>query len=619
MASKKEDIDREAINIVNTEVTNFEDAEVFITDRVAFAMRPLIRTLRKNYWGIFDNPKDPHTGHDKVWVPLTRQVCDTVRKNIDIDTKDFNFRSKHRRGRATTDLVRSAVREMLDRQFFGERLDSTMTQLAIDGTAVWKTIKSKDKDGKTIPKQVNVDILNVYIDPTAPSIQDAYRFTERSLMTKDQMKQMNGWRNVEDATARVGLNPNDPRVDVSKTQTSAKFVEVFELWGKIPKWLKTGEESDKESGEEIDGHIVVSNIRQGHGSPLVHLIEENTTKDKAGNIIKPYEEAWYMKVPGRWYGVGPAEMVMALQKWVNTTVNIRINRNRVAQLGLFKVRTGSGITRQMIQKLPTNGVVKVKNMDDIENFPIEEATQSSYTDEDVAVQWARMVSSATDVVAGEQLPASQTATSAVVQERNAKSAFTLVREGVGVFLQRWVDRHVLPILGEHLKKDKTTITILGDIDNIVRLRDRVANHLVMNEISKKIEETGNIPTREEIVQAIQSTVEKLEDDNDLFIKLVDEIIVKDLDTQVFITNEEFNPAVTADKIITTMQIAPEFRSALLPQLTDILGLQAPRGAQQALAGNQNQVSQQAQVPEGMQGRSEQQINTDASTLTTANQ
>ena len=56
------DIEAEAIRIVDTERTNWEDAVCYITENVGFRMRPLIRTLRKNYWGVFDQPVDPFTG-----------------------------------------------------------------------------------------------------------------------------------------------------------------------------------------------------------------------------------------------------------------------------------------------------------------------------------------------------------------------------------------------------------------------------------------------------------------------------------------------------------------------------------------------------------------------------
>ena len=56
------DIAREAIALVEGEKQMWENATVFVTDKIAFNIRNLIRALRKNYWGIFDSPLDPVTG-----------------------------------------------------------------------------------------------------------------------------------------------------------------------------------------------------------------------------------------------------------------------------------------------------------------------------------------------------------------------------------------------------------------------------------------------------------------------------------------------------------------------------------------------------------------------------
>src|SRR6185503_15191188 len=92
---KNGDLEREAINIVRQERQRWETATAFITEKIAFKMRSLIRILRKNYWGVFDQPIDPTTNLEKVWYPLTFINTEAVVKNIDLDTKDITFRSKN--------------------------------------------------------------------------------------------------------------------------------------------------------------------------------------------------------------------------------------------------------------------------------------------------------------------------------------------------------------------------------------------------------------------------------------------------------------------------------------------------------------------------------------------
>ena len=71
------------IAIVQDEVTTHGLGQFWVTDKVAFNMREMIKEFRKNYWGIYDQPIDPVTKREKLWVPLTRTLCDAVRKSVD--------------------------------------------------------------------------------------------------------------------------------------------------------------------------------------------------------------------------------------------------------------------------------------------------------------------------------------------------------------------------------------------------------------------------------------------------------------------------------------------------------------------------------------------------------
>jgi len=69
MASKKSkqiDIERAALSLVSNEKVGWETATAFVTEKVAFNMRNLIRQLRRNYWGVFEQPVDPQTGRKKI-------------------------------------------------------------------------------------------------------------------------------------------------------------------------------------------------------------------------------------------------------------------------------------------------------------------------------------------------------------------------------------------------------------------------------------------------------------------------------------------------------------------------------------------------------------------------
>lgn len=567
MAKKKTysqaEIDNKAIEIVREEKNKWENATCFVTERVAFQMRYLIRTLRKNYWSIYDYPIDPTTRREKTWIPLTESMVEEVVTNTKIDTKDINFRSKNPEGYEFTQLTRSVVKDYLDNHYFGQQLDETTRNLAIDGTAVWKTFKGKGGDLVT----KHVDLLNCYIDPTEDNIQSAYRFTERALMLPSEIEAMD-WRNNKEIEGSKGMARVDSAYQTISTGTTAEYSDVWETWGKIPQWMITRKMGDD---KEIDGRIIVSGLEAV--SPRAHLIETNDTKDLTGKIIKPYEEVRYTKISNRWYGKGIAEKLMWLQIWLNTIVNIRINRSFVSQLGLFKIKRGANITPQMIGRLAANGAILVNDQGDIEQMQMQEASQASYTDEENIKQWAQRQTSVYNSP-GETLPASTPATNAVLNDRNAKSKFGDIKDTIGNFIERWIDRHALPILAKTVKKGDLIRFSVED-DNFKEIVQKV----VVNEAMKKLEELyerGYQPEDTEIMAEIQRTEDSLRKRPELFVKLEREILAEHLYTKVYVTNEEMDVAVTVQNLLQSNAIDPSYSEAIIKEVFDLMGLAEPK-------------------------------------------
>jgi len=574
MRLANDDIKQEAIAIVKNEVDNYDEALFFVNENVAFSMRPLIRKLRKNYWGIFEHSKkDKVTNKDNIWVPLTRLIVDSVRKNADVDSKDWRTVARKGKRFGVVTLVRNFLRDWAERTYFGEVLNTTILTLCIDGTAVWKTQKLTN-NGKTIIKRTDVDLLNVYIDPTANSIQEAPRFTERVLMTPAQIKEMD-WMDNDDIKGSNKLHKTER--DLLHSFDTGHFVDVYEMWGEIPEYLVTGKKYKRKENVMIEGRIVVSGIQTG--DVRVHVIERNTEKDTEGNIIKPYEEAWYIKVPGRWYGVGPAEMVMHLQDWINRVVNLRIKKNTNASLGLFKIRKSAGVTQQQLTNLVSSGVIKLNDLDDMENLRIDEAGQASYEDENTAKGWAFEITSTNQAVRGAPMPASTTATSAVIEDRNSKSAFILIKESVGLFVERWHNRHFIKHVPSLMKQNKDDVRVYGSYEEIERVRDEVIASLALAELEKRQKEGKGMPSAEALDAAIERLRTEMRNEGDLFFKSLGNIVANQLETRFVFTNEEMDTGVMVRNLIDLANLLPQeagqARNDFIAEALDLLGIEVP--------------------------------------------
>jgi hypothetical protein len=558
---KPSEFETEAIELVRREKSAWETATCFVTRRVAFNMRFLIELLQKNFYGVFDQPIDPITNRPKIWVPLTESLVDSAVKNIDLDTKDVNFRANNPESIGLAKIVRSLVKCYLDKLGFGEKLDDFEKRLAIEGTAVWKTIEVRN-DGKTELRIVPVPLLNIYIDPTAPSIQEAYRFTERSLISPDEFKNYTGWKHIDDLPGQTNLNRNDPMmagVNGGYNPTS-KYRDTWETWGKIPKRLITKNSEDQ---GDVDGHIVVSGLEITNGA-VCHLIEENPKK------IKPYEEAWYSRVPGRWYGRGIAEKVMWLQLWANTIVNIRVNRSYVTQLGIFKIRRGSNITPQMIGRLAANGAIVVNSMDDIDQFNVEDVKPSSYKDEAVIWDWAQKNTSLYDAATGEQLPSSTTATIGAIQSNAAQSQFTLIKEQVGMFLQRWIKRQAMPLILKNMTQGEL-LELTGDPEDLRAWDEFLVNKQIYTEL-EKMHSAGQFVNPEEVMMEYVRLMEQLKSNPQRFVKVDTDFDPLEYEVEVYVTNEELDKGVLVQNLMTALQAAPQYAEQIMQEIADLTGI-----------------------------------------------
>ncbi len=604
----QKEIEAKCLAIVDQERVNWEEAVSFVTPKVAFRMRELIRICRKNYWGVFDEPVDKNTSREKIWIGLIQSIVETWVKNTDLDAKDINFRAVTPDGVAITELTRLIVRAYLDKMYFGEVLDADSRAVLIDGTVVWKTWEDRSS-GKPCLKRKTVDLLNFYIDPTEENIQTAYRVTERALVVASDLTHMTGWLNTTDSKGNVLpgsqiLNRADgSRRSNFGTRMTGDYRDVWETWGKIPRWLTTGDKNAPDAFDEIEGHIVISGLEAPE--PTLHLVEENTHKDSFGSTVKPYEEWRATKITGRWYGLGVAERLLALQEYFNTISNIRINKHYVSQLGLFKIKKGKGITPQMLSRLAANGALPVQDMDDIQPLDVPQDDGTSYKDEEVIKYWAQQISGAMPISNGDIMPASATATANSIANTQSKSAYVVFKEGMGMFIERWMDRGALQIIAKTSKK--------GDILRLMKDDDKwedLVRTTAMNIVIDHLEKSEVVPSQEELAKEIDKVTQDMLAQGSIFIKQVQDVIASGVETKVHITNEDLDTSVTIQNLFSLMKIPPEQRDDdMVKQIYDLMGLQMPqKSEEQKLKEQQAQQMAQMQPQPGSQPGAQPQPN-----------
>ncbi len=572
-----------AIDIVRKEVLAWEQPIFWIVPKVAFNMRLLIEQLIKNYWGVFDEPVDPTSGKEKIWMHLTRTMVESQVEDTIIKSKDVNFRAKTDIAIPYKPLVKNIVKNHLDKIYFGDKLRDLVRDMGMTGTAVWKM--HPDFGDKLLRR---VSVLNCYIDPSVDSIQDAERFTERAVQTIDEIKGMKSWEDTGKLAGSNQVHRQDSVVSGANTSPEGlKFAEVFETWGKIPKWVLNKEDKGDDYDME-EGQIVCS---RDNGTWNFHFLKKNTTKDSTGRIIKPYEEAWFSKIPGRWHGVGPPETLLHLQIWSNISANIYVNREFISSLGLFQIRKGSGITPQMISKLAANGAIQVSQIDqDIKQIQMDEPGPAFYNNQQFIYEQAQKWTRTFEIAGADDMPASTPATIGVIKNQSAQTASSLVKEGTGIFLQRCLGRHLMPNIFKDIKIGDI-IHATGDTSMLQALDDAIVFDLLAKQLDE-MEAKGVIVTPEKVEleeQRIRQFYQK--QGNQRIIKYLKNLDWAEYDVEPFITNEDFDKGTMTQNLLTALQIAPEYKDQILKELFDLMNLpplKAPTQMQGTMAAPQQQ-------------------------------
>ena len=274
-------------------------------------------------------------------------------------------------------------------------------------------------------------------------------------------------------------------------------------------------------------------------------------------------------MPNRWYGRGVAEKLLTLQIYANIVFNVRINRSRISQLGLFKMKKGSGVTPQMLARLPSNGVVVLNNLEDLEQFQVQEVGESSYKDEDTINNITQRLTSAFNIATGENLPSDTPATTSAIQNQNAQTTFTLIKNGIAGFLTRWMDKHALRIIAKELTAGEI-VRITSDEDSYQRLVEKVVTHQALKALDDSFAK-GYVPSSQEIQQAMQHAMDKMKK-GDMFVELVRDIMAEELETEMYVTNDEINVSVQIQNLMTMLQLAPQYSDQIIQQTVDLMGL-----------------------------------------------
>lgn len=552
------DEEKEVIRIIQSEKTNWEDGHVFVVDKVQFIMKNVVKKARKNYFGIFNSPKDPVTKREKIFIPLTEWTVETMLKNIDIDTKDIDVKARNTNAYLKAEVFRHILKKKLDEINFGQTLNRWLRRVAIDGTAYLKAYEEDGKLGVAV-----VDRLNMIADPSVECLDDSAGITERFILSKPEFDELNlDWKEYVDGVTsidRTGIEAFSPSVQ----STEIPYVELFERYGYFPEYVITGKEEDKKTF--FYGKATVTGL---NGTPVVHNVVKLDEEEN------PYGEGKLKEVPNRLDGRGIPEMLFNIQAYLNEVVNTRMNKARIVQLGLFKMK--GNVTPQQFAKLFTTGGIKLDQSSEIEAMNTGSIDPSTYKDEEQAYQWGTRVTGTTNE---DNQAASRPATNALLEQQGASKGYNLRIEDLMLSLGKFIEKKMLPIIKKEMLADKgSLVRVTGD----PKIFEKLDESLIRNQVYKNIESMS--PTEKQMMRDsgvdmemfVQQGMEQMKAlGEDRYIPIIEDLFDIEYDIKVVTSDESINRSVMASMLQNTLGILASSGLPVrdtLKELYDTMGL-----------------------------------------------
>ena len=547
--------DSEVIRLLNAERDNWRDGAVFVTDKVQFIMRNVVKKARKNYFGIYQQENDPITGRRKIFIPFTEWIVETMLKNIDIDTKDIDVKARTTDDILASQIYRFILKKSLNDIEFGETLNAMLRRCAIDGTSF---LKAEEIDGKLVVSVV--DRLNMIYDPSV-TLDDSSGIQERFVIPKPEFDELD-LPNSEFVAGTTTVDRMGVEMSTGKnTTTEIPYVEVYARYGFLPDFVLTGKDEDMNSYSYMKA--IVSGL---DSNTVVHTIE------KVDN--HPYGDFRLKEVPNRGDGRGVPEMLFNIQAYLNEVVNIRLNKARIGQTDLYKLF--GNVTPQQFKRMFASHAIKLDEQSDVVPLQTGPVDPSTYTDEERAYTWGTRVTGTTNE---DEVQGNRPATNALIQQQGVSKGYNLRMEGIFLSLSKFIEKKMMPIINKNLT-DKEVVRITGDLDDLKEIDQKLVKNKVRNDIAEMpLSKRMNV-TPEVMQEMIAGEMKALEGQGDnRYVEIAKEIFSTNYDISITPADEELNKAVMAQSLTSVMGILAQSGLPIkdtLKELLDTLGLPAER-------------------------------------------
>lgn len=424
------------------------------TSGFLFSQKDTLDKIDMYYNSQFLDGKTDENGMLKVFLNICKFRADVATKQVDIDVKDFVFIPEETSAEWAAHVTNRIFRNWTKETYFGELINDVLVDLPKYGSAVVKTVNGVVE---------RVPLRNLMIEQDAPSIDRArYLIQVHESMTLHEMQGMKQW------------DTKGIKMEYGETMS------VYERYGLVPRSLiefYAGREEriDLDDTDLVEAVVILS-FDGGDGGHV--FFAEEVEK-------RPYEEAHWSRIDGRWLGVGEIENQFDNQIMRNTIANLRRRSMMWASKNVF-VTSDEEAKRNLLTEVSDGDVIQMGVNGQI--TPVNIQTRSLGDYQSAAQEWeanSDQRSFTFEVATGESLPSGTPFRLGVVMSNTVNSHFKLKQENIGLFFRRLMREHVYPVFLKELKKERT-LTYMANEDGASLIVEAFRSIAISDNIKKQM-------------------------------------------------------------------------------------------------------------------------------------
>lgn len=483
---------------------------------------------------------------EKVFFDITTPAVRNAAKNIDLDTKDIQFRAINGKSNYFRSwLYRRQAKVWMRKHKIARKLNSIPEEVTGVGSVVVKRVKG--------PQVFEfVDLTNTANDASAKCLKDG-GVAERHYYTPGELRRIggeSGWDMdaVEQAISDFLVHKQENFVGEQRLKArergNAHYICVHEYNGYAEKGHVTGNEDDAEmilgSFIVVLPHDVGSKKKGGRSQdPKLGL---TLYKTEISDDEWMYKELHFRKVKKRWLGRGLYEECFPMQETENTRSNWMLLAMRLSQIIVFQTRE-STVLQNILTDVANGSILKfAKGQGDVLSR-LDTQVKDNASNNLMGNQVNRVMQGLTnayEVTTGGNLPSGTPFSLGQLMNQNANKLFDFIREDFGLFLEEIFNDWVLPELEKSLSEE--SILEIVDQEELEYIREHYTTWKVWDSIKGAVMSNHKL-TRDKVQiidKFVRSQIEKLES---IFLKIPKSFLSFEKRVECVVTDEHESPAM----------------------------------------------------------------------------